>query len=195
MEVVPRIPAHLWRPSLPVVQSQWALYNKRHYEHNRGASKSHDSRQIVKETLKRANTIFLWKAIDRKSFCFCSQGRIVQCKKVHCCSKIFWHWRNHVTVIRLFDLTPGDRLTSPASNRASANDVLRLDCHFWLSRKLKAKFSLHIPRRVDLPSKAMSMFVCFFIQYLKDYQTGHEVLIEGLSKTEQVTRKKEKIEV
>ena len=35
----------------------------------------------------------------------------------------------------------------------------------------------------------------YFIQYLKDYPTGHEVLIEGFSRTGQMTRKKKKIEV
>ena len=35
----------------------------------------------------------------------------------------------------------------------------------------------------------------FFFQYLKEYPTGHEVLIEGFSRTVQMTRKKENIEV
>ena len=35
-------------------------------------------------------------------------------------------------------------------------------------------------------------FIYFFIQYLKDYPTGHEVLIEGFSRTGQMTRKKKK---
>ena len=35
----------------------------------------------------------------------------------------------------------------------------------------------------------------FFFQYLKDYPTGHKVLIEGFSRTGQMTRKKKKIEV
>ena len=98
-------------------------------------------------------------------------------------------------VLIVYFLEPHLSLSSPgqfdSSRSQLCSDASTGAVRHWTHNKIAA-----ITKSGQLWPGMFFSFFFFLIQYLKDYPTGHEVLIEGLSRTGLTNdKKKEKIEV